>query len=108
MADQNSVQNNGGSSGLDPNVASLLCYICLLGIVFLVIEKNDKRVRFHAWQSLFLAVAMIVAYVPVLIISMIPILGTLFLVVYLLSTFALTIICMIKAYQGEIDRKSVV
>ena len=39
--------------GLSENVASMLCYVGLLfsGIVILVMEKENKTVRFHALQS---------------------------------------------------------
>ena len=39
--------------GLDENVASLLCYagFYLTGIVILVMERENKTVRFHALQS---------------------------------------------------------
>ena len=42
------------STGLDENVAGLLCYILgwITGIVFLVIEPDNKFVRFHALQSI--------------------------------------------------------
>lgn len=48
--------------GLDSNVGAMLCYIanflCCLGlvlaIVFLVTEKENRFVKFHAVQSLFL------------------------------------------------------
>ena len=48
---------------LDSNVGAMLCYIanfiCCLGlvlsIIFLVTEKENRSVRFHATQSLFLA-----------------------------------------------------
>ena len=47
------------------NEAGALCYIPVLApsIVFLVLApyKHDKGVRFHAWQSLFLQIAWIVA-----------------------------------------------
>jgi len=47
---------------LDSNVGAMLCYIanflCCLGlvlsIVFLVTEKENRFVKFHAWQSIFL------------------------------------------------------
>jgi uncharacterized membrane protein len=47
------------SSGLTSNIAAALSYITIVGIVFLVIDqfKNDKFVRFHAFQSVFLTVA---------------------------------------------------
>jgi len=42
------------------NVAGALCYILgvITGIIFLVIEpyKNDKFVRFHAFQSIFFSI----------------------------------------------------
>src|SRR5437763_2310179 len=48
---------------LDSNVGAMLCYIanfiCCLGvilaIIFLVTEKENRFVKFHAVQSLFLA-----------------------------------------------------
>jgi uncharacterized membrane protein len=51
------------SLGLDSNVGAMLCYIanfvCCLGlvlaIVFLFTEKENRFVKFHAIQSLFLA-----------------------------------------------------
>lgn len=49
-------QAKKGSSGkkLKPNVAGLLCYVgfWVTGIIFLVIEKKNKTIRFHAMQSL--------------------------------------------------------
>ena len=41
------------STGLDENVAGALAYFMwfFTGILFLVIEKNSKFVRFHAMQS---------------------------------------------------------
>ncbi len=55
------------SLGLESNVGAMLCYIanflCCIGlvlaIVFLVTEKDNRFVKFHALQSLFLAVAQI-------------------------------------------------
>ena len=42
------------TTGLKPNVAGLLCYvgIWVTGIIFLIIEKKNTLVRFHAMQSL--------------------------------------------------------
>ena len=40
--------------GVSENVASLLTYVLgwITGIVFLLVEKENKTVRFHAWQSI--------------------------------------------------------
>ena len=42
------------STSLKPNIAGLLCYVgaWVTGIIFLIIEKKNKTVRFHAMQSL--------------------------------------------------------
>src|ERR1044071_4658742 len=48
---------------LDSNVGAMLCYIAnflccigvILAIIFLVTEKENRFVKFHAVQSLFLA-----------------------------------------------------
>jgi uncharacterized membrane protein len=36
--------------GLDENVASLLCYLVvwITGIIFYLVEKDNKMVKFHA------------------------------------------------------------
>lgn len=41
------------STGLEENVAGLLCYLLgfITGIIFLIIEKESRFVRFHAMQS---------------------------------------------------------
>ena len=41
------------SSGLSKNIAAALCYvgIWVTGLIFLLLEKEDKFVRFHAMQS---------------------------------------------------------
>lgn len=40
--------------GLEEKVASALCYVLIWvsGLVFLLAEKNNQKVRFHAMQSL--------------------------------------------------------
>ena len=46
--------DGSSSTSLKPNVAGLLCYlgVWVTGIVFLIIERKNKQVRFHAMQSL--------------------------------------------------------
>ena len=47
-------QDSGPSTSLKPNVAGLLCYLgaWVSGIIFLIIERKNRVVRFHAMQSL--------------------------------------------------------
>lgn len=59
--------------GLDSNVGAMLCYIanflCCLGlvlaVVFLFTEKENRFVKFHAVQSLYLVALQIVAGIVV-------------------------------------------
>lgn len=48
------------SVGLSANTAACLCYLLgwLSGIVFLLLEKENTFVRFHAMQSLVTALAL--------------------------------------------------
>jgi uncharacterized membrane protein len=59
LNDRLTSKTNGAS--LSPNVAGLLAYALLFitGILFLALEpyKNDKFVRFHAFQAIFFSVA---------------------------------------------------
>lgn len=52
---QEEKKTTGGSTlGLKPNVAGLLCYVgfWVTGIIFLIIERKNRLLRFHAMQSL--------------------------------------------------------
>jgi uncharacterized membrane protein len=98
-------------TGLAPNIASLLCYICapITGIVFLLIEKENKDVRFHAWQALVFGVAYIVviilleilAFIMGMIASVLGIIIGFFIPIVMLAAFIIWIVCLVKAYQGE-------
>jgi uncharacterized membrane protein len=88
------------SMGLEPNFAGLLCYVLgwVTGIIFFVLEKEDKFVRFHAMQSIIVFGAITVAGI---ILNFIPFIG--WILGWLLSLLGviLWIILMVKAYQGE-------
>jgi uncharacterized membrane protein len=99
------------------NVAGLLTYILgfITGIIFLVIEpyKNDKFVRFHAFQSIFFNVALVVFWIVYMILVSIlgfitlgilaMLMGLLGLVVTL-AILAYWIFLMYKAYNNELYR----
>jgi uncharacterized membrane protein len=100
------------STGLDANIAAALAYIPIVGIVFLVIEKGSRFVKFHSVQSLVFCAALFVAYVALTILgfiaSMVPVLGwivsfVLFFVwlALFIGSFVAWIIAVIKAFQGE-------
>ncbi len=83
------------STGLDENVAGLLCYVLgwVSGLVFFLIETESKFVRFHAIQSILVFGAIMVAGI---VLGWIPVIGW---VIGLLG-FVLWIILIIRAYQG--------
>jgi uncharacterized membrane protein len=90
---------NKTSSGLQENAAGLLCYLLgwITGIIFLVIEPNNKFVRFHAVQSIIVFGAL---NVIMLIFGWIPFIGWIIDILLGITTFILWIILMYKAYQG--------
>ena len=87
------------SIGLDENVAGLLCYVLgwVSGIVFLLIEPDNKFVRFHAIQSIIVFGILNIAS---FILAWIPFIGAFFAWIIGVVTFILWIVLMIKAYQG--------
>jgi|ERR1051325_5923773 uncharacterized membrane protein len=107
------------STGLDENVASLLAYVFnwISGLIFFLIEKNSRLVRFHAMQSILLFGTVIVVgtvlWVVLLVLSIIlgyisSVLGSifgllmgLFALIYTVVIVGAWILCMVKAYQGQ-------
>jgi len=88
------------STGLDQNVAGLLCYLFgwVTGIIFLILEKENKLVRFHAIQSIIVFGFFTVASG---ILGWIPIVGDFFSAAIGIIAFVIWIVLMVKASQGE-------
>lgn len=88
------------STGMQPNVAALLSYLLGLvtGIIFYVIEKENKFVRFHAMQSI---VAFGFLFVVGFILPFIPVIGWIIMPMLWIAELILWVILMVKAYQGE-------
>ena len=113
------VQMAKSSTGLDENVAALLSYLLgwIGGLIFFLIEKDSRLVRFHAMQSLLLSGAALVVGIVIWILAlilavigamladalgaMVWILATLVFSVFGLAVFIAAILCMVKAFQGQ-------
>lgn len=103
--------SSASSTGLASNVAGALCYILgiITGVLFLIIEKNDRFVRFHAAQSITVSIVMIALSIVLSIVSsvlaFVPVLGwllaLLLAIVIGFGSFVLWIVLMWRAYQGK-------
>ena len=101
-----STRPTGSSTGLDENVAGLLCYVLgwITGLIFFLLEKDNKLIRFHAMQSIVTFGTFTVLWVVFSVLMMIPFIGVVFSLLNILSgilAFVLWIVLMVKAYQGE-------
>jgi len=100
------------STGMSSNVAGLLCYVAgwITGIVFVVVEKKSRFVKFHAWQSIVTFGALTVVQIILSILGAIAV-GTLSFglwqfahvlgIIVWVITVALWIVLMLLAYQGK-------
>jgi len=98
---------------LTDNVASALCYLLglLTGILFLILApySQNRAIRFHAFQSIFLNVAWIAVFIALSIVSMvllpIPFVGAILsMLLHLgahLGFFILWLMLMYKSYNNE-------
>lgn len=88
------------SMNLEENLAGLLCYVLgwITGIVFLVLEKENKFVRFHAFQSLLTFLPLTVL---AWILGWIPFAGWVLAGLVWILILILWLILMFKAYKGE-------
>jgi uncharacterized membrane protein len=104
--------NGATSLNLDPNTAAGLSYILgwITGLIFFLVEKQNRFVRFNAMQSIVLYGAVTILYIVLTILStalsfVIPLLGCLFSILFLVlgvGALVLWIICLINAFQGKI------
>lgn len=99
MAEEKQPVASAGS-GLPENVAGALAYFLgpITGVLFLVLEKKSKFVRFHAMQSLIALGAFVVCRY---ILRVVFFWGWTLWGLFDLAGIILGVVLMIKAYQGE-------
>jgi uncharacterized membrane protein len=93
------------------NAASALCYVLglITGVLFLLLApyNQNRTVRFHAFQSIFLNVAVVIIAIGVGIVSRIisAVIGWWFAgmigVIFNLACLALWIAMIVTTYQGR-------
>jgi uncharacterized membrane protein len=101
------------SIGMTDNLAGALCYLFgfITGILFLVLApyNQDRNIRFHAFQSIFLNVAWIVIWIVIAIVTIafrvIPFLGFFISAVLHFAIgiggLVIWLYMMFKTYNGE-------
>lgn len=111
------MENGKTALGLDKNIGSLLCYLPICGIsliysiIVIVTDKENRDVRFHAFQSLLLSVLATVIIIAIVLVGGILIgvsgsslLGGLISLLYfgaIVAFIGAMILGMIKAYGGQ-------
>jgi uncharacterized membrane protein len=107
MADEKKQDLGATDTGINANVAGLLSYLLffITGLIFFLIEKKNKFVRFHALQSIIVFGAI---FVGQWVLAFIPVLGDLLSGLLALLGVVLWIVLMVKAYQGELFKLPVV
>jgi len=126
MENPPSAQIGKSSTGLDENIAALLSYVFgwISGLVFFLIEKDSKLVRFHAMQSILFCVLVAVlgialwvvtflfflvgAMLPDIMGSLLALLGTLIWLIFSVALLIAWILCLVRAYQGQFFKLPVI
>jgi uncharacterized membrane protein len=99
-------------TGLDPRVAAALSYLVgwFTGVLFLMLERENRYVRFHAMQSLVGLGGLFVVWAGLLMLSAMVMFfsAAMFRVLFWgamlawIASLIVWLICMVKAYLGEV------
>jgi uncharacterized membrane protein len=102
------------AQGMADNVAGMLAYVTIIpAIVFLVMEPYNKNrfIRFHSFQCLFFAAALLVLHIGLMIFAVVPFLALITFPLHLLISlggFILWIVLLLKANQGQMYKLPVI
>ena len=106
--------NGSTNLGVAPNVGGLLCYApCCIGLIFsivaVIVEKQNRFLRFHAFQGLLFHGALFVVVVAVQIMLVLvgfvsaglALIGHMLWLLVALGILGVEILLMVKAYNNE-------
>lgn len=109
------------TTGMDPKIAGVLCYLFgwISGLIFYLIEREDKTIRFHAMQSILLNAAVLIIWLVLTVVlgilALIPGVNILAAIIaipaYLIlwvGTVVIWIVLMVRAYQEEMWKLPVI
>lgn len=95
------------AQGMSDNVAGMLAYVTIIpAIIFLVMEPYNRNrfIRFHSFNCLFFAAALIILHIGLSIFTVVPFLALITFPLHLLVSlggFILWIVLLLKANQGQ-------
>lgn len=94
------------ASGASDNrqIMLILSYLWILALIPYLTEQRDPEVKWHARHGLVLLVAEIVLNIVLFILSLIPVLGCVFSILWMvvwIGIVVLHVICLVKALGGE-------
>jgi uncharacterized membrane protein len=93
------------AGGLSTNAASALCYLFgfITGIIFLVLGpyNQNKTVRFHAFQSIFLGVAVVAIGILLSILTAITGFAFFLFPIFWLACFIVWLYMLFSTYSGK-------
>jgi uncharacterized membrane protein len=102
------------AQGMADNVAGMLAYVTIIpAIIFLVMEPYNRNrfIRFHSFQCLFFAAALIILHIGLSIFTIVPFLALITFPLHLLVSlggFILWIVLLLKANQGQMYKLPVI
>jgi len=119
VSNQSPVSVGKSSTGLDENIAALLSYVFgwISGLIFFLIEKDSRLVRFHAMQSLLfnilIAVVSVVLWVFLVVLlligsqisgvisTLVSLIATLVWIALVVGILIAWILCLVKAFNSQ-------
>jgi len=97
------------STGMEPTLAAGLAVLILPGacwiggLIFFLMEKESKYVKFYAFQALCLGICYFAS-----VLAVIPVVGWIIVPLWDLFLFVIWIICLINAFSGKIFKIPVI
>lgn len=93
---------------LNRNIVAALCYLLgfITGVVILMVETEDRFIRFHAWQSVmatgYLFCANLILGLILRSIGPLGLVASIFNIIFWIVILVIIISSMIRAYHGQI------
>jgi uncharacterized membrane protein len=94
----------GKTGGVPDRLAGALAYVFVIPAVFFLLRdpfRRNRFIRFHAWQSIFVAVAALVVF-TLLFTMMGKVLVIFASIIVAVGWLILWLVLMVKALQGEL------